>query len=62
MESVAGWFLFAYAVGTVIGVWIGFKSGIRHGSGVTIDALMETGFLKYKKDSEGEITLLKPDA
>ena len=53
--------LFVYAVGTVLGIWFGYKSGVLTGSQVMLDGLVKTGFILYSKDADsGEITLLKP--
>ena len=55
-----GWLLLAYTVGT----WLGYTWGLKKGAMVTIentiDALIAQGFLKQRKNSQGEIELLKP--
>jgi hypothetical protein len=43
----------------LIGLYFGFKSGVRTGSENTIDALMQRGFLKYKETAEGLIEFIK---
>jgi hypothetical protein len=48
-----------YIIGTLIGLYFGFKSGVRTGSENTIDALMQRGFLKYKETAEGLIEFIK---
>ena len=54
-----GWLLFAYAVGTAFGWYMGFKNQVRNVSEVLIDSLIEKGYLKYRKDANGEIEILK---
>lgn len=53
--------LVPYIAGTLIGVLIGHGLGLRRGATVTMDMLIETGFLKYKKNSKGEVEILKPE-
>lgn len=48
-----------YIIGTLLGLHWGFKSGVRLGSENTLDALMEKGFLKYKRGKEGIIEFIK---
>ncbi len=54
-------FIIPYIIGTLLGLHWGFKSGIRNGSEATIDALMENGFLKWKKGREGIVEFQKVD-
>ena len=54
------WFLGAYLIGTLMGYWFS-RSSAEEMAGRTIDHLIEQGFLKYKKDDNGEIVLLKPE-
>lgn len=55
-----GWLLLAYTVGTVLGYVWGVKKGAMVTIENTIDALTEQGFLKQRKNPQGEIELLKP--
>lgn len=50
-----GWLFLAYAVGTGFGLWINFKFAV----GSTIDNLIEKGYLKHRKNADGEIEILK---
>jgi hypothetical protein len=55
-----GWLLLAYAVGTVLGWAWGIKKGAMITIENTIDALVSQGYLKQRKNDQGEIELLKP--
>ena len=55
-----GWLLLAYTVGTILGYAWGVKKGAMVTIENTIDALTAQGFLKQRKNSQGEIELLKP--
>jgi hypothetical protein len=50
----------SYVIGTGFGLWIGFKSGVRKGTTATIDMLMISKFLLYKKLDDGEVMFIKP--
>ena len=50
-----GWLLLAYVIGTVFGLRINFHNVI----GSTIDSLIESGYLKTRRKSDGEIEILK---
>jgi len=56
MEVIVG-----YVVGTLIGLWIGFKSGVMRGTEGTIDMLMKGKFLLYKKGKDGETVFIQPE-
>lgn len=53
--------LVPYLVGTIVGVWMGFKFGVKKGADLSISMLMAEGFLKYKKLKNGEIEFVKAD-
>ena len=53
--------LIPYAVGTAIGIWFGFKVGVKKGADLSVSMLMAEGFLKYKKLKNGEIEFVKAD-
>lgn len=42
------WLLFAYAVGTAFGFYIGFKGQVRNVSEAVIDSLIEQKYLKTR--------------
>ena len=50
-----GWLLLAYAIGTAFGMYWKFQNVI----GSTIDSLIENGYLKHRRDANGEIEILK---
>jgi hypothetical protein len=56
-----GWLFFAYATGTLFGMWTGFKIYAAKGAELTIDTLIEGGYLKTRKGTDGEIEILKYD-
>ena len=54
------WLFIAYATGTVFGLWMGYRSRAETIIEMTIDSLIEQGYLRSRKDSKGDIELLKP--
>ena len=50
-----GWLLLAYVAGTLFGLWTKQQKTI----GLTIDSLIEKGYLKHRKDANGDIEILK---
>jgi len=50
-----GWLFVAYATGTGFGLWYKFHKVIE----VTIDSLVENGYLRHRKTADGEIEILK---
>ena len=59
MDDNMLWFLGAYIVGTGFGWFLGKTSSIKEVAGLTIDHLIEGGYLKYRRDKDGEIELVK---
>jgi hypothetical protein len=55
MVPGVGWLLLAYIVGTGFGLWVSFQRAV----GVTIDSLIENGYLKTRKGLDGELEILK---
>jgi|TARA_X000001036_G_scaffold177580_1_gene168117 hypothetical protein len=53
------WLLLAYVTGSVFTGYIFYKSGTRFGIENTIDSLIDQGFLRHKKDKDGEIEIIK---
>jgi len=51
----AGWLLLAYVAGTVFGLWYRQRGTVEK----TIDSLIDNGYLKHRKDANGEIEILK---
>jgi len=58
MESIA-WYGFAYLVGTIFGLWIGRNYGIGKGIVVTLETLVDGGYLKTRTLADGELDLIK---
>ena len=54
-----GWLLFAYAVGTGFGYVLGKTSSIKNVAEVTVDSLIENGYLKTRRNEKGELEILK---
>jgi hypothetical protein len=54
-------FAVAYVVGTAFGLWVGFKSGVRKGADATIETLMLSKFLLFKRHSNGDIEFIRPE-
>ena len=54
-------FAIVYVVGTAFGIWVGFKSGVKKGADVTIETLMISKFLLFKRHSDGEIEFIRPE-
>lgn len=52
------WYGLAYIVGTLFGLWIGHKQGIRVGIVATLDSLVDGNFVRYRTLSDGEIDLI----
>jgi hypothetical protein len=52
--------LVSYAVGTVFGLWIGYKSGMLNGVEITMKSLIDQKFLLHRTNSDGEIVLIRP--
>jgi len=50
-----GWLLLAYVAGTVFGLWYRQRGTVEK----TIDSLIDNGYLKHRKDANGEIEILK---
>ena len=50
----------SYIVGTVFGLWVGFKYGVKKGADVTIETLMIAKFLLFKRHPDGEIEFIRP--
>lgn len=54
-----GWLLFAYVAGSIVTYFLMLKATFIDASGRTIDMLIENGFLRHKKNADGEIEILK---
>lgn len=51
----------SYVVGTVFGLWVGFKYGVKKGADVTIETLMIAKFLLFKRHPDGEVEFIRPE-
>jgi len=54
-----GWLFFAYLSGSVATAIILYKSIAMRTIETTIDSLIDNGFLRYKRDREGNIEIMK---
>ena len=53
------WYALAYAVGTGCGFFFGRSYGIGVGILTTLATLVEGGYVKTRKDANGELDLIK---
>ena len=60
-ESIM-WLLGAYLAGSGAAYYLFLRQNFLKATETTIDALIEKGFLRYKKTSDGEIEILKWNA
>ena len=49
------WLILTAIIFTAFGIWVGKQNSIEQ----TIDALIAQGYLRHKKDKDGEIQILK---
>ena len=54
-------FIISYVVGTALGIWFGFKYGVKQGADATLELLMTAKFLLYKRQRNGDIEFIKPE-
>lgn len=54
-----GWLLVAYATGTGFGLFISWHQFGERIVESTIDSLIDNGFLRTRKDANGQIEILK---
>jgi len=54
-------FAICYIAGTLVGLWIGFNTGVRKGADATIETLMIAKFLLFKRHPNGEVEFIKPE-
>ena len=59
MNVDVGWLLFAYVTGSVATGYMVWKAVAYKAAEVTIDTLIENGFLRYKRSQDGDIEILK---
>jgi hypothetical protein len=59
MDDATLWFFGSYAVGTIIGMIFGYNTGARKGVETTVDQLVKNGFLRHRKNKDGEVEILK---
>ena len=53
------WLLGTYILGTVIGVGIGNARGVKRGQVSLMTTLIHDGYVKAKKNAEGDLVLIK---
>jgi hypothetical protein len=61
IEDNTLWFLAAYIVGTGFGYYMGMYRNATQMAEITIDSLIERGYLKTRRDSNGELEILRYD-
>ena len=61
MDSANLWFLGAYTAGTIFGLYMGYKGGIRKGAYETVEHLIQTKCLRTRKTSDGNVEILSLD-
>jgi len=54
-------FFISYVVGTALGIWFGFKHGVKQGADATLELLMTAKFLLYRRQRNGDIEFIKPE-
>ena len=59
MDDTTLWFFGAYIVGTIIGLVFGYNAGARNGVETTVDQLVKNGFLRHRKNKDGDVEILK---
>ena len=58
MTPDIGWLLIAYVTGTIFGLVVGYKVNAQRIVEMTVDSLIEQGFLKTRRDASGNIEIL----
>ena len=56
------WLLGAYLAGSFATYYLFLAQNFKNATEATIDALIDKGFLRHKKDADGEIEILKWNA
>lgn len=59
MDDNTIWFFGSYAAGTLIGIIIGYVTGARTAVELTVDQLVQNGFLRHRKNKDGDVEILK---
>lgn len=59
MSSVYLWTIVTYVAGTIVGLFMGRRWGIKIGSTLTFDLFVRLGYVKYSTSERGEVTLHK---
>jgi hypothetical protein len=59
MDDTTLWFFGSYVVGSVVGLIFGYAAGARNAISTTIDQLVKNGFLRHRKNKDGDIEILK---
>lgn len=53
------WILVTYVIGSAVGWYLGQRHGLKAGVGITVDSLVDGGYLRSKLNSRGETVILK---
>lgn len=54
-----GWLFLSYVSGSAVTAWLIYKSVTLRSIQNTIDQLINNGYLRHKRDKDGEIEILK---
>lgn len=54
-----GWLFLSYVSGSAVTAWLIYKSVTLRSIQITIDQLIDNGYLRHKRDKDGEIEILK---
>lgn len=49
-----------YAIGTLLGIWFGYKSGIVKGASTMLDGLIDNEMVLVSTKANGEVVIIKP--
>ena len=61
MDSANLWFLGAYTAGTIFGLYMGYKGGIRKGAYETVEHLIQTKCLRTRETPDCNVEILSLD-
>jgi hypothetical protein len=53
------WLLGVYVLGSLVGIIIGYGKGFNRGQAILMATLIVDGYVKSKKNSDGDLVLIK---
>lgn len=59
LNESMGWLFFAYLSGSIVTYFLMLKSTFIDASERTIDTLIDAGFIRTRKNKDGELEILK---